>query len=127
MKLSEITDHILPRIKAAWYRQPVDELIATLWHETLETAELADAMAAVRELIRSEREEPPTPGMVYRLSQSYRERRIEERRRSIRALPEPERTPEEIARVRTLVADFMGRAGRPLPVAPDRRAVKEAK
>jgi len=106
LQLSEIANEILPRLKAAWYRQPIDEPTVRLWFETLANQELMDVLPAIQEFILSDRAEPPTPGMVYQAALARRQYRREEQRRQTRALPEPARTPEEIARARKIFAPF---------------------
>lgn len=70
---------LLTKVKANWYRQPVDELTIAEWCECLAQTEFEDAIAAVIQL-RETREEPPTPGMVTNAAREIARRRFEERR-----------------------------------------------
>src|ERR1700730_18690197 len=70
---------LLTKVKANWYRQPVDELTIAEWCECLAQTEFEDAIAAVIQL-RETREEPPSPGMVINAAREIARRRFEERR-----------------------------------------------
>jgi len=105
------TAKLLILVAGAWFRQPSDRATVMVWAEVLAEVEAQDAMAAVRELIRTDREEPPPPGVVYRMALGIHRRREAERRRSMRPLEQPARTPEEIQQARKLVSEFTERLG----------------
>lgn len=108
----EQTGQLMLRIKGCWFRQPADDPTIAVWHEILQRIEARDAQAAVAMLIRSERAEPPTPGVVYQLALKIGADREELRRSQIRLLPEPKPSPEEIARVKAIVAECVSKIGR---------------
>ena len=76
---------VLTKVKANWYRQPVDELTIAEWCECLAQTEYEDAIAAVIRL-RETREEPPTPGMAASAAREIAQRSFEERRSRQRKL-----------------------------------------
>lgn len=101
------TIELLAKVKAGWFKQPVDELVLGEWFECLAKMQLGDAKNAVRELRDSGIKDPPTPGEVLRGAIVWRRRRQERERANRRLLDEPPHTPEQIAFARNAVAKLL--------------------
>ncbi|HLK86072.1 MAG TPA: replicative helicase loader/inhibitor [Candidatus Binataceae bacterium] len=65
----------LKYIIAAWPRRPVDEAVVDVWHEILEPLDATACLDVVRRFCRSQAEEAPTPGQIYRETLVEQDRR----------------------------------------------------
>lgn len=108
---------ILAKVKANWYRQPVDQVIAAEWAECLSRVDFQDALEAVRQFRDAGSSEPPTPGQVWREAQELGDRR--RRQEAVRRvqIEGPPPTKEQISRGRAILRDAIEKLGKKMRMA----------
>jgi hypothetical protein len=108
----EETLRLVAKVKANWYRQPIDEVVLAEWCERLAPVEYRHAVAAVVEFADSGHPDPPTPGQVRAVAIEIATRESDEQRRKVRKLevvPSLEERERGIAKLRALMKDLFGR------------------
>lgn len=80
-----------------WQEQTTDAMTQAVWHEMLKPLTYSSCRQAIFEIARQGKPRP-TCGEIYHIALELEEIAAERARNSRRALPEPERTAEEITR-----------------------------
>ena len=102
----EETLRLVAKLKANWYRQPVDEIVISEWHERLADVEYRHAVQGLVQFAESGREEPPTPGQVRAVAIEIATRESDEQRRKVKkleAVPSLDESRRGAAKLRELV------------------------
>lgn len=113
---------VLAKVKANWYRQPTDEVVAREWAERLAHVEFGDAIQAVRELADLPQLETPTPGQLAHYAAHIGQRRRDEENAHILRLEAPAPSDEDKRKARATVHSIIER----LPRSTQARGVVKA-